>query len=527
MKGGIEEPKKIDCWILLSLNYLNHKLQGGLSMKQIGNLVIMAVVLVLFTAHVGFAAYNHLGDTDSVNFRTAYPDKVGTKLDSCTLCHTGGNYTPPGGKESTLGSCQYCHAVTNYGADLSEATLLKTLNSYGLAYKNNGRDAGALQRISGLDSDGDGYSNAVEIAAIRYPGDSKDDPSKAPAPYRVFTREQLEQMPQHTQFLLMNASKSDDSYTQYSGVALENLIEAIMLDSATGITVYSPDGFATYHPFSPSTNPNSYHVFGIYPQGTFYYDERADIAIHPPDPPNYVNGGWCNYSSPSAAGRTNGSAIFNPEGLKMMLAFKRDGEYLTPGVLNSQNKLDGEGPFRVVPPQKNPGPPDQRSSSKNQGVIWPYDSYADHNAGFSSRSVTIIKVEPLPEGTTDIDLLEAGWSYIDANKIVVYGAIDPVPTILEKLKGLISAIKETPDSAFRNRLMDDLLIIEIMFVEWEVYFGAHSAALHNLQTGILTKTDGCISGSKADRNDWVIDCEVQKQLYWAINEIVVLLNIII
>ena len=45
----------------------------------------------------------------------------------------------------------------------------------------------------------------------------------------------------------------------------------------------------------------------------------------------------------------------------MMLAFKRDGEYLTPGVLNSQNKLDGEGPFRVVPPQKNPGWPDQRS----------------------------------------------------------------------------------------------------------------------------------------------------------------------
>ena len=45
----------------------------------------------------------------------------------------------------------------------------------------------------------------------------------------------------------------------------------------------------------------------------------------------------------------------------MMLAFKRDGEYLTQGVLNLQNKLDGEGPFRVVPPQKIPGPPDQRT----------------------------------------------------------------------------------------------------------------------------------------------------------------------
>ena len=83
--------------------------------------------------------------------------------------------------------------------------------------------------------------------------------------------------------MLMNASKSDDSYTKYSGVGLENLIKAIMLDSAMDITVYSPDGFATYHPFGPSTNPNSYHVFGIYPAGTFYYNEHADIAKYPVD----------------------------------------------------------------------------------------------------------------------------------------------------------------------------------------------------------------------------------------------------
>jgi hypothetical protein len=88
-------------------------------------------------------------------------------------------------------------------------------------------------------------------------------------------------------------------------------------------------------------------------------------------------------------------------------------------------------------------------------------------------------------------------------------------------------IKETPDEAFRNRLLDDLLMIEIMLIKWEVRSGAYSRALHNLQKCILTRTDGCLSGSKADRNDWVTDCEVQEQLYWAINEIIVLLNIII
>ena len=67
---------------------------------------------------------------------------------------------------------------------------------------------------------------------------------------------------------------------------------------------------------------------------------------------------------PPLRGRIHGQPINNPQGLKTILAIKRDGQYLTPGELNLQNKLDGEGPFRVVPPQKIPGPPDQKSSSK-------------------------------------------------------------------------------------------------------------------------------------------------------------------
>jgi ferredoxin len=34
-----------------------------------------------------------------------------------------------------------------------------------------------------------------------------------------------------------------------------------------------------------------------------------------------------------------------------------------------------------------------------------------------------VKVDPLPPGTTDINTLEAGWSYIDQAKLVVYGAL--------------------------------------------------------------------------------------------------------
>jgi hypothetical protein len=98
--------------------------------------------------------------------------------------------------------------------------------------------------------------------------------------------------------------------------------------------------------------------------------------------------------------------------------------------------------MRVVPPQKVPAPPDQLSTSLNQEVIWPYDNAADHNAGFSSRSVTIIKVLPLPEGTTDINVMEAGWNYVDQNKIIVYGAIDGTDS---NGNGILDSEEGTPD----------------------------------------------------------------------------------
>lgn len=49
---------------------------------------------------------------------------------------------------------------------------------------------------------------------------------------------------------------------------------------------------------------------------------------------------------------------------------------------------------------------------------------SDPTASSCSRSATSLKIEPLPQGTTDIDLLEAGWGYVDQKKIIIYGAIE-------------------------------------------------------------------------------------------------------
>jgi len=157
-------------------------------------------------------------------------------------------------------------------------------------------------------------------------------------------------------------------------------------------------------------------VFSISP-ATYSYDTEADLALNPED-------GWCEYDAPGCIGRSNGDSIFVDGGLKALLAISRDGGTpLETGVLNEDNKLDGEGPYRVVVPQKNVNPPDQASKADNQNVVWPYTENWDHSAGSCSRSATIIRVAPLPEGTTDVDILEAGWSYVDEEKILIYGAI--------------------------------------------------------------------------------------------------------
>jgi len=388
--------------------------------------VILGVSIIVFAmGSAAFAAYQHAGESDAPNFLLAYPSKAGTKLDSCSLCHTGGSYTSSG-KTTTLGSCQWCHY--KYGYDKS-GDITATLNPYGKDYFAQGRNVAAFNAIETLDSDGDGFTNIVEINAVRYPGDATDDPTKVIAPFRIFTKAQLQAMPQHSQFMLMNTTKSGDYYATYSGVVMQDLLStAGITANATKITVYAADGFSVGHPLqdSPSNTGSVYAPFvnGTYPPAIYYYDPSADKALNPTT-------GWCDYSSPGTAGRKNGDPIVVTDGLKYILALQADGKDLVPGYLDSTNKLASgtEGPFRTITPQKVPGPPDQASTATNQNVVYPYSANADHNAGFASKSATIIKVEPLPAGTTDINVLESGWNYIDQSKIVIYGALAGPPII--------------------------------------------------------------------------------------------------
>jgi hypothetical protein len=470
---------------------------------------VLAVGVIAAPAPSAQAAYHHSGEMDSDYFLAAHPEAVGTKLDSCVLCHGGGKV----GK-ATLGSCEWCHFM--YGYDAS-GDIMVTLNDYGLDYHAAGSSTAAVLAIEGDDSDGDGYSNIDEIAAVRYPGNADDDPTKVEAPYRVYTLAEIEAMPAHAQFQLMNTHKSTDFYATYTGVPMEYLLaDAGMLPSAVSIAVQAPDGFGATHPLDPLAG--FYHVRGVYPATTFYRDAEADFAT--------TTYGWCDYSAASVAGRANGDPI--PDEQRMLLAYKYEEQDLVPGGLNDEGKLDGEGPLRVVPPQRVPGPPDQKSTSKIQDVIWPFneaEDVTDHNAGFSTKCTTVIKVQPLPEGTTDIDTLEMGWEYVRDGKMVVYGAIDPIPTVLAKTAELQDFVLALERDDLRGKNMDVAYAKKLDALIHQIDNGAIAGAEDKIVNDLLPKVDGVIETGSPDGDDWVTDPIAQRRIYWSLQELLVLLAI--
>jgi hypothetical protein len=368
------------------------------------SMMVLGILLTVITATLVMAAYSsHQNDQDVNNFLAVYSFAKSTKLDDCSLCHPGGTIS---GK--SYGSCDYCHKT--YGLDGSGTV---PLNSYGQDYEAFGRSQAAFGVIDfqNKDSDGDGKINLEEIQALTFPGDPNDYPGLVSAPVIGLNLERILKLPDHSQLLLLNASKSQDFYARYRGVKIMDLLKyAGVSKGATHITVFSPDGYSQTFPID-APDPQSpsgiqYDVMGPYPYGTYYGGlDFVDYSFIP----NHLD---------------YGDRI--PDKLYMLLAYIRDGDPLTPGKINPTTlKLDGEGPYRLIPPQKIAGNPDRPSTAPPVGDGWDYNANNDHNAGFSARTVAAIRVEPLPSGTTDFNWFEGGWNLVDKARLIIYGAINP------------------------------------------------------------------------------------------------------
>ena len=268
-------------------------------------MMVLGFLVVITAASPSLAAYSsHQNDEDVKNFLAVYPFARSTKLDDCSLCHPGS----PNGKS---GSCDYCHQTYGLKAPHTQPV---PLNSYGNAYKAVGRTTASIQTIQNLDSDGDSRTNLEEIQALTFPGDPKDYPGLVPAPAVGLNLERILKLPDYSEFLLLNASKSQDFYARYRGVKVKDLLRyAGARKEATQITVFSPDGFSQTFPIDAPTTPQSSSIQchgSLSLWDVLWRTEFRRLFFHS----NHLD---------------YGNQI--PDKLYMLLAYMRDGDPLTPG----------------------------------------------------------------------------------------------------------------------------------------------------------------------------------------------------
>jgi hypothetical protein len=115
------------------------------------------------------------------------------------------------------------------------------------------------------------------------------------------------------------------------------------------------------------------------------------------------------------------------------------------------------------------------------------------------------------------------------NLVVNDGTVDSEPasvtitaiSIEEAAANAVQTTSETiaqlPVEVFANKNMADTFIEKIEAVLLQIDQGDYKDAYNKLTKDLIKKTDGCAETGKADRNDWIEDCESQAQVYTLIN----------
>lgn len=357
------------------------------------------ILLVLLSFPVMAAYKAHRNGVDSIIFLKAYPQAKDTKLDNCFLCHTGGDV-----EGRYLNDCDHCHAVYGYKDPHPEGSLKKTLNSFGLAYLEAGRSTEAFAAISGLDADGDGFSNEQEILAGYLPGDKNDSPEVKTATAVVYNKDKMYRLPRTSQFMVLDTSKFGDYYAVYTGVKIwDLLVDAGILDTATDITVYSSSGY--------SRNYAIKEIKEGYSQGIF--TARYPWIKHPAEV-DYQDGQ-----------QVSGQVFY-------LLAFERDGYPLQEGKMkadsNGRYHMYGEGPYRFIAPLLKPIVPDRSAwTIDRDDPPYPFNPNrpVGRNADYCIKSIVAIQVNTADNKSFQYNWTERQFELVENGELIVYGAIQP------------------------------------------------------------------------------------------------------
>jgi hypothetical protein len=162
--------------------------------------LLLVITLASSSAVTAFGSDRYL--TGTGGFLATYPATVGTKLNSCGVCHIN----PAGGG---------------------------TRNAYGIDYANNNHSFASIEL---LDSDHDGYTNRQEITALTWPGDALDHPADNIPPTITFS------LPLRSNTLVVPLTISaTDNYGVTGYFVTESTV--VPLAGATGWTVSAPPSY--------------------------------------------------------------------------------------------------------------------------------------------------------------------------------------------------------------------------------------------------------------------------------------------
>jgi tungstate transport system substrate-binding protein len=368
-------------------------------------LVLLAFLVPLHSAYKG-----HDNDKDVQTLLAVYPALRGTAADSCATCHVSGTVNgivgSPGARH--VNHCDFCHETFVRGRRPAR----QTLNAFGVAYLAAGRGADAVRAIAGRDADGDGASNEIELGQGTNPGDSSSNPSAPQAPRRVVTLAELRGLsPVVSEAVFLNSTKSrsGDSYSDYRGNRLDQVLDAVGLaPEANAVDLLSADGYETTFTLT--------ELRAAWPQGRPLLGRgREDLGAC----------GWVTYGARGLDARKALPAAH------IMLAFEENGQAFEKARVDpATGRLVGKGPLRVVVPQFRASPPDlpETADAACSSKVAPAERFHadyDHNAGKSAYAIVAIRVKPLPRGTRDVDWLASAAKTLAADQVVVFGALGP------------------------------------------------------------------------------------------------------
>ena len=368
-------------------------------------------ILAFSSASAYFRAVHKESDSDM--FFKTYPNLVETRLDGCDICHRSSLALPSGqesGNAVLVSSCDTCHTLNHSGSSRKPGD---TLTPYGMDYFRNGRSTAASAAIEKLDSDGDGVPNGAELAALTNPGDARSVPGQKDTAHVVLSYDDMVKIGvpvrEHAVFINTAHSKSGDSYSDFRGFSLIELLQAAGIsEEAASVDVISLDGYVSTFSIDQlrRTYSQSAPVFGL------SKDALGEC-------------GWVNYEAKNLK-----EGVPLPDA-PILLTFEENGRSYPTANINIQGRLNGTGPFRVVVPiMDNSGIPDMSSDAMEECVRKVPEKYRYHrdyakNAGSCVGAIVAIRVNPLPPGEIDIHWPQYAKKAIDEKSVVVFGALRP------------------------------------------------------------------------------------------------------